>query len=310
MSSLIVVRGSYRGTDPNYACTAHDAQPGRYAVIEVEDGRVAKRTIVPSSERAVVEEKMRTFRGTVYADGRKDSSLLPLTAPASAREADFATYRRAKSDDEMKAVDEMAKWSRRALDDGATSTSTFRGAAQNAGYAKSAFTVVKTPGFVQYRGGVQDTMGRCSDLTRVVPRTQEWEERLTRVHRGLDDVEKHLFRGASVAELDRRFMSHMQAGTDVVYGSVVNHIGFEGHEEGVPLGTVEQYDSLRVGVAVSDGTHTALVYRGTRTIQEEEGEAFRAGDDDDEPAPAPLASSESAPSVDPVEALLYRMAQA
>ena len=67
--SLVVVRGSYRGTDPTFACMAHDVQPKRYLMLEMEDGRVMDRHVV--ADRRAVEARMQdtSYRG-VYVDMR------------------------------------------------------------------------------------------------------------------------------------------------------------------------------------------------------------------------------------------------
>lgn len=272
--SLIVVRGAYRGTDPTYACTAHDTQKGRYALLEVQDGRVTKRTLVPASDRATVEEAMQQYRG-VTVDAREDAALVrKLNAPAHAVQADeafFAGLRRAKSDEELRALTELHAATRARLDDDYRSTSTFRGAAQKEGN-KSAFEVTKARGFTQYRGGMQDAKGRVSDLTRVEAKTPEWEARLARVERGFRAVENKLCVGALAKDLDDAFMAELDQDKDYVYGSVVHHTGFESHETSVPLDRVERYDFLTVGAAVGDGSETALVYRGGRAMTGEEGE--------------------------------------
>ena len=221
MTSLIVVRGAYRGTDPTYACTAHDTQERRYLMLEVEDGKVNKRTVVPASDRHGVEEAMRTFRGSVYVDRRDDAGLLPLTAPENAREADLASFRRAKSDDELAALRRLSQTTLERLDDAKVSSSHFRGTASKEGY-KSGFEVMRKDGFTQYRGGLMDEKGRVSDLTRVVPHTPEWEARLERVEQGLQAVYRGLTPGAKVAELDKTFLAHLDQNKDIVYGSVVS----------------------------------------------------------------------------------------
>lgn len=261
--SLIVVRGAYRGTDPTYACTAHDVQKGRYALLEVQDGRVTKRTLVPASDRAVVEEAMQHYRG-VTVDARDDAALVSkLKAPAHAVQADeafFAGLRRAKSDEELQALTDLHAATRERLDAEAVTTSTFRGVAQKEGH-KSAFEVTKARGFTQYRGGLQDAKGRVSDMTRVVARTPEWEERMERVERGFRAAEKQLCIGARIKDLDDAFMQELDRDKDYVYGSVVHHTGYESHETSVPLDTIQRYDFHVLGAAVSDGSETALVYR-------------------------------------------------
>lgn len=262
---LVVVRGARHSVDPTYACMAHDTYRGRYLMLEIENGRVSKRTT--ADDRRVVEERMRSgeYRG-VYTDRRADSHLMPLTHPEQSLEADLASFRRAKSDEELEALASLSTATMRNLraDDNTTSKS-FRGAAQTEGF-KSAFQVTRAKGFVQYRGGLQDTLGRCSDLTRVDARTPEWEARLARAYRGLDAVRERLQVGTSVKELNDVFLSHMDAEKDYVYGDVVHHTGFESHETSVPLDRLEPYDFVTVGAAVGDGAETAVLYRAAQGV--------------------------------------------
>jgi hypothetical protein len=261
-SSLIVVRGAYRGIDPTYACAAHDATPGRYVLLHVRDNAVQSRKIVPASDRAYVESEMDRYRA-VYVDEREDAGLLPLAAPAHAQSADLERMRRAKSDEELEALRGLSALTRRRLDGGDVGSATFRGAAQRENL-KSAFEVTKRRGFTQYRGGLQDALGRVTDLTRVEAKTPAWADRLARVHAGLDAVERELHVGAAVDTLNDVFRGHLDASAgDVFYGDVVHHSGFEGYEGDLPLDVVEENDNLVVGVAIGDGNETALVYRST-----------------------------------------------
>ena len=276
--SLVVVRGSYRGTDPTYACTAHDTQQGRYLLLEVEGGKVSKRTVVPASDRRGVENAMQSYRGSVYVDKRTDAGLLPLTAPAHAREADLASMRRAKSDEELDALRGLSRDTIHLLNAPKVSASTFRGAAARTGN-KSGFEVTRKHGFTQYRGGIMDGKGRVSDLTRVDAHTPEWEARLARVDRGLQAVYRAITPGAKVADLDRIFVENLDSEKDVVYGSVVHHTGFESHEDSLPLHTVDKYDFLTVGAAVGDGKETALIYRNAVAVGDEQTYGATAADD-------------------------------
>jgi hypothetical protein len=264
-SSLIVVRGAYRGIDPTYACAAHDAAPGRYVLLDVRDNAVQSRKIVPATDRAYVESEMDRYRA-VYVDERDDAGLLPLAAPAHAQRADLQRMRRAKSYEELEALRGLSALTRRRLDGVDVGSATFRGAAQRENL-KSAFEVTKRRGFTQYRGGLQDALGRVTDLTRVEAKTPAWGDRLARVHAGLDAVERELHVGASVDTLNDVFRGHLDANAgDVFYGDVVHHSGFEGYEGDLPLGVVEEHDNLVVGVAIGDGHETALVYRSAADV--------------------------------------------
>ena len=123
--SLFVVRGGSRNGRSHHACTAHDTQPGRYLLLEVDGGKVNKRTLVPASDRAAVEATMSNYRGAVYVDKREDTGLLPLTAPQHARKADLAQMRRAKSDEEMDALRGISLQTRDMLSKENLSASTF-----------------------------------------------------------------------------------------------------------------------------------------------------------------------------------------
>lgn len=267
--SLIVVRGSYRGTDPAYACMGHDTKKNHYLMLEMEDGNVAKRTIVPSSDRKIVENAMNNgvYRG-VHVDKRADPALLSLRVPSHAMELDFSKYRRAKSDSELFALQTLSEKTHQLLRKDVTNAS-FRGEATVTSN-KYAHKVDKYRGFTQYRAGIQDSMGRCSDLTHVEPRTNEWKARMTRTYRGLDAVEAAIKEGVSVRDLNNEFMKHMDSDFDKVYGNVVHHTGFEGHED-LPIDELQVYDFVTVGAAIGDCKgETALVYRSGVGVYPEE----------------------------------------
>ena len=258
--SLVVVRGSTRAIDPTTACMANSADVrSRYLLLEMDaDGSVVDRQTLPASQRAEVERRMSdaSYRG-VHVDMRTDPSLLKLTPPARAVAADLASYRRAKSDEEMEALVALSKRTHDMLE------GNFRGAAQRDGQ-RSAFHVTRAKGFTQYRGGLQDAKGRCSDVTRVEPKNAEWEARLERAYRGLDAVDKYLKAGVHRDTLNKLFMAHVNP-EDVVYGDVVWHIGFESHEQ-LPCETLQPFDVVNTGVAIGNGFETAVVYRGARAI--------------------------------------------
>lgn len=260
MTSLIVAKGARSRLDPTYACISHDTYRGQYALLEVDNGSVTRRTV--TNNRAAVENTMRTFKGTVFVDNRSDRSLLPLTAPTHATPMDLKTFRRAKSEEEADALQKLSKATHAHLyGDKVPDEGTFRGAASaTESYDRSAFTVTKAKGFTQYRGGFQAESGLCSDLTRVEPHTLEWERRLDRVYEGLDAVRGAIAPGVRVATLDKIFRCHLNE-TDVVYGRCVFDTGYEANE-GVH-DVVEPYDHKTIGVAVGDGVETALVYRGS-----------------------------------------------
>ena len=256
---LVVVRGSYRGTDPTFACIAHNTVKNQYAAIELTDGRVTDRTLYRSSERRALEKHLADYRGTVFVDKRKARATFPLTAPASASEADLMRFRRAVGNGVGGAAQARRPQLPRTVP--LREAVQFRGASSSSVTpVRSAHNTVKRSGFVQYRGGYQTRQGLYSELSRG-RRTPAWQERLDRVHRGLDEVEKYMKPGARVADLDRIFMAHMDDDADVVYGSVLHHTGYEPHESGIPLETIQKYDFLTLGATVGDGKDTAVVYR-------------------------------------------------
>lgn len=289
-SSILVVRGSYRGTDPTYACASHNMSARNYAVIHVDgDGLVTGRTIVPFSERHALEKDMRTtFRGsTVMVDMRESKDLLPLKAPESAQSLDFESVFRGKSSDELNALQDLSGSTRQVLEAMETGENTFRGAAevqqnQYASHTKHA------KGFTEYRGGFKDSLGRCSDLTHVVPHNSEWEQRMERVHRGLDAVQENLYAGADVSDLNSIFMEHVDEDKDVIYGDVVHHTGFKSHED-YSLKTVKDGDFLTLGVMVEGGGERAIMYRSGHAIQ---GGPEEPKVHSDPPIPRPLCQLE------------------
>lgn len=248
--AMIVVRGSSK-IDSAYAGVAHDATPNRYAILHVADNRVVSRTFYPASDRASVERAMETFRGTVYADERDDADLLSLTVPAGAQSIDLNELRRAKSEEEKEALRALTAKTYRELRDKDMSTSRFRGAAKDQGL-KCYFESETYRGFTQKRGGFQDELGRCSDLTFVEARTPEWEERLQRAYRGFEAVKAQIRPGAKLADLNRTFLSCMDEAKDRVYGNVVHASGHASHEVDISCEEAREHDWWTIGVAVGD----------------------------------------------------------
>ena len=68
---------------------------------------------------------------------------------------------------------------------------------------------------------------------------------MARVYRGLAAVRDKMVEHASVAELDKLFLSHLDASKDVVYGRVVRHVGQQSTED-LPLETLEAFDYLGI----------------------------------------------------------------
>jgi len=181
--------------------------------------------------------------------------LLPLTVGTHCVDVDVNKYRRAKSDEEVDALVQLSQQTLQLLQL-ADSEKSFRGAMKYRGNTlpsnvKTAFTRKDFRGFVQYRAGLKDELGRVSDHTRIVPKTPEWADRLERAYRGLYDVASKIRPGATVAELNNVFMTRMKP-TDTVYGNVVHSTGYEWNEVGIPLDELQPHDMLALSVAVGD----------------------------------------------------------
>ena len=150
--TLVVVRNSYRGSDPTYACMANNvSEIPSYLMLELDNGSVSKRSQVPLQQRKVVEDYMSNFRGSVMVDRRADTGLVPIPrAPETATEAALHHFRRAKSDEEINALQDLASTTYNKLREGGSDMrDAFRGA--EARNMKSGFVVTKAKGFTQYR---------------------------------------------------------------------------------------------------------------------------------------------------------------
>ena len=123
--SLVVVRGDrrYGRLDSTFACVSHSNATQSYVVLDLEDGRVAGRTVYGRSERGAVEERMRDpAYDTVLVDDRADRTLLPLSTPTGAIAADLSEMRRAKSDTEIRRLRQMEARVRTGLTSGRTTS--------------------------------------------------------------------------------------------------------------------------------------------------------------------------------------------
>jgi hypothetical protein len=261
---LYVVRGARDSLDPTYACAAHNNQKGRYAMIEVDTdkGTVTGRTMTNSVHE--VEAEAASYRG-VYMDTRPNNSLVKLPVVKHAQSADLDLIRRAKSDVELDVLNDLSNSTRKLLEH-AKDEYTFRGSAHGMGN-RAYFRKHVGKGFTEYRGGMKDSMGRCSDLTRIVPHTTAWRERMNRVHHGLDEVTRSAVAGAPIEKLDAIFKGCLDSRKDIVASSCVHSTGYESVEKFKDFSVLKPYDFVTVGVAVTDGQDTALVYRGTKQIK-------------------------------------------
>lgn len=268
--TMVVVRGSKSGLDPNYACLSHDEESGHYGLLRMKNGELKDREVYSHRERKDLETVVRdaAYRGVeVHADDRDEKNLLSFDAPKTAKALDFAVFRRAKSDDEGRELADLANAAFQNLHKGKNEQSTrssFRGVSSNEQW-KSGLQVTKTKGFIQYRGGFKSPSGLVSDLTRVEPRNQEWKERLARAYRGLHAVSQKIKAGATLDDLNRTLTSHLNRDKDVVYGDTLHHTGYEGHER-YRGSSLQPYDFVTVGCAIGDGNDTALVYTSSMNV--------------------------------------------
>jgi hypothetical protein len=269
MSELHVIKSKRSGFDANACCTANRPVENSYVLLTFRGGRLSGREILPSNARLDVESRMASFRGSVYADDRRDANLLPLRPPRGAKPVDFATFRRAKSDEEAVALDNLYRKTEqilRAADD----TSSFRGAGDS--FGKTAFTKTQFSGFTQYRGGIKDAHGRMSDLTRIEPMTPEWDTRMKRVYRGLDYAKKYVRDGSTIDTVNACVRAFLDPEKDVMYGDAVNHTGFEGHEALIGDRRICKFDYMRTGMMIGDKAtgEVAAVFRGAAMVGDNE----------------------------------------
>lgn len=274
MSELHVIKSKRSGFDANACCTANRPVEDSYVLLTFRGGRLSDREVLPSKARADVESRMASFRGTVYADDRRDAGLLGLRVPHGTKPVDFAAFRRAKSDEEARALDNLYRKTTQILRD-ADDTSAFRGAGDS--FGKTAFVKTSRSGFTQYRGGIKDAHGRMSDLTRVEAKTPEWDARLKRVYRGLDYAQRHVHAGSTIDTVNAAFKAFLDPKRDVMYGDAVNHAGFEGHETVIRDRDIREYDYMRSGVMIGDkdSGEVAAVFRGASFVQPRSADSFR-----------------------------------
>lgn len=271
MASKFVVRGSHKTLDSNYACAARDVQLGKYAVVEIDStGTTTRQSTYDASERAALEKELREFRGSVFVDTRKDAGLLPLSHEEHFKPVDLALMRRIKSPEELRELEALHAKTVSCLK--GESSSVFRSAEQEMEGWKAAFVQRKGHGFIEYRGGFMTPTGLKSDLTRVVATNADWEERLKRVHSGLDAVEANLKEGATFRGLNEIFMKHMDPEKDAVFGDMVHFTGTEANENAAvgagPDSTLRENDFVTVGTVVGKvgGRGHAIVYRSALGI--------------------------------------------
>ena len=280
---LFVIRGGRDHLDPTYACTSHNTKPGNYALLEVDptQGRVTGRKIESHIED--VHKEAAKYRG-VYLDTRNDANLIEMPRLPNSEEADLDILRRPKSDEEILAMHALSSKTVDLIQAEGMTEARFRGECKMLGN-KSYFKVHHGTGFTEYRGGMQDEKGRCSDHTFVVANSKDWENRFARVKAGLDAVYDAAKEGALISDLEATFRGFLDS-SDVPMSPCIEATGYESHEIYKNFTTLNAYDFVRVGVAISNGKDTALVYRAVKDIAPRSIEL-------PEPIPAPVETKTS-----------------
>lgn len=314
LPSRVVVRGKFRGLDKNYACLANDGTVGNYAVLDFCNGRLTRRTLVPASDRALIESytNENTFRGNVYVDMRSERDLLPLKWSAHCSELDLDEFRRSKSREEIRALlhlesetDELLK----NVDD----ERAFRGARQKESDYKSAFEKRVGKGFIQYRGGFRDNMGRMVDKTRIQPTDTEWESRLQRVYRGMEHVEREIRPDVTLKHLNEIMASHLDVEKDAIFGNIVQQTGWESTEVYRGADSLREFDFVRIGAAIgaADTGDVAVVYHKcvpvenkSRGVMEDVAPVDVEPTHDEEPSPPPSVKEVREPDFETMMGLL------
>ena len=273
--SLLIVRGGRNESDPTFSCIAHSTDTGGYVAIELENGIVTNRTLYRGSERKTLETLAESPTYTsVYADKRTEKHLLPFRYPKHSLTADLNVFRRAKSDEEISSIQRMAGILN-ASREHARDEQHFRGTVDSLDYRHA---VQERTGreFTLKRYGLQDELGRGVELTSVEPHTLDWKARMMRVDAGCRAVGKQLREGVTGAELDTTFRSHLNPNSDVVYGSVLHHTGYQPWEDDLKVDVLRKYDVLTVCPIVGDKRGNSVPYmHSVHAITEQE---FRGAD--------------------------------
>ena len=264
-NTLYVIRGDKTRLDPLYACASNDSTLGKYVAIELDGNEsVTKRMLFDNIND--VEATCENYR-QVHMDLRDNKSLLPAPKISHAVQATFDRFR-SKSDYELGTLEQLSRCTRDLLSRHADET-TFRRAADQENNLSS-FTVRKTAGFTEYRGGMKNSAGLCSDLTEIVPHSQSWIDRLSRVNQGLDAVYKAAETGVSVDKMNTLFRGFLDPNLDKMHTSCIHSTGFSSND-GVYYNFEHliPYDFVTIGGAigaVGNDNDTALVYRSTKRI--------------------------------------------
>ena len=271
VAEKLIVRGKFRGADPNFSGLMHSVSDNSVGIVDLVDGCVAGRTTIPANDTASIARHVETvYQGTrVQVDDRDDADLVPLATNPKCEPLDFVKYRRAKSVDERDAVASLEEHARRLLQTDANEETAFRGTMSDEKGLESAYQVRHGNGFTEYRGCFRDARGMVSDLTEVKPDNEDWRYRCARADRAFRAVEDEIRVGASVKDIDDVFMGHLDLEKDVVYGSTLRHTGYLHHED-LPLDTLQPGDLYKVGAAIGDRQtgEVALFYRGSKFVPE------------------------------------------
>lgn len=257
--SLLIVRGGRNEPDPTFSCIAHSTDPGKYVAVEFENGLVTNRTLYRGAERKALERMATNPAYTsVFADTRTDKHLLPFRFPNDALSADLTVFRRAKSDEEISSIQQMAQIldaARRSARD----EQHFRGVVDSLDLRHAVMERRGTE-FTVNRYGLQDAHGRSVELASVTPHTLDWRARMLRVNDGCRAVETQLKEGVTAVDIDKTFRSHLNPKSDVVYGSVLHHTGYQPWEDDLKVDVLKEFDVLTICPIVGDKRGNTVPY--------------------------------------------------
>lgn len=278
---IIVRSGTGDYYDSNYAGIMHHRGHDQLGVVDIdEDGNVVRRTTLPAADGDGIREHLNAaYRGTkVYVDRRPHDSLVPLADNDMCETLDFTRYRRAKSDEEHAAMRDLEHRTS-ALFGKQVDVDTYRGTLADEEQLRSAFQKRVCNGFIEYRGGLQNSRGITTDQTVIEPLNEKWQQRNERVDRAFRAVEGLVTEGRPVKEIDDVFMGCLDPQLDVQYGSCIRHACYD-HHENIPLDTVKRYDMYRFGAGVGDRetNEVALYYRGTVFVEDDDDLLSRGAD--------------------------------
>jgi hypothetical protein len=90
---------------------------------------------------------------------------------------------------------------------------------------------------------------------------------MTRVYRGLEEVQKAAVAGVDNEELNRQLWSHLDTTKDAVFGNAVQQTGWDTTED-YNDSTLQENDYIRLGAAIGavDTGEIAVVFRGCMSV--------------------------------------------